>query len=78
MRNEEAAFYTARSRFNELVRAQEQHTHEAAGLFYYLNRTCFNGLCRFNSKNEFNVPFGSYKKINYTRDFTSYTATLAQ
>lgn len=78
MLNEEAAFYVARSRFNELIRAQQHRTKEAAGLFYYLNRTCFNGLCRFNSKNEFNVPFGRYKKINYTRDFTHYATTLAQ
>ncbi|WP_310397320.1 Dam family site-specific DNA-(adenine-N6)-methyltransferase [Hymenobacter sp.] len=76
MLNEEAAFYAARARFNELVRAGQLNSKEAAGLFYYLNRTCFNGLCRFNSKNEFNVPFGRYKKINYTRDFTHYTNTL--
>lgn len=76
MLNEEAAFYAARARFNDLVRQGAQHSAEAAGLFYYLNRTCFNGLCRFNSKNEFNVPFGRYKKINYTQDFTPYVAPL--
>lgn len=74
--NEEAAFYAARARFNDLVREGEQHSEEAAGLFYYLNRTCFNGLCRFNSKNEFNVPFGRYKQINYTQDFKHYSSTL--
>lgn len=33
-----------------------------AGLFLYLNRHGFNGLCRYNQKGEFNVPFGKYKK----------------
>ena len=68
--------FTRPARFNELVR-QQQHSPEAATLFYYLNRTCFNGLCRFNKKNEFNVPFGRYKTINYTRDFTRYQPQLA-
>ena len=75
-RNEETLFYKQRERFNELIKKQRADTPEAAQLFYYLNRTCFNGLCRFNRSGEFNVPFGTYETINYVVDFGQYRETL--
>jgi len=65
-------FYAHRARFNELITNGGAKTEEAAQLFYYLNRTCFNGLCRFNRSGEFNVPFGQYKVVNYASDFGAY------
>jgi DNA adenine methylase len=76
MENEEAQFYAHRERFNESLRTGKEETSEAAALFYYLNRTGFNGLCRFNRAGEFNVPFGRYAQINYTRDFSPYASVL--
>lgn len=76
MLNDESFFYESRKRFNDLVLTGPEKRKEAAELFYYLNRTCFNGLCRFNSKGEFNVPFGKYKNINYVSDFSNYSKTF--
>jgi DNA adenine methylase len=72
MRNNAQLFYRYRERFNRLIRNGKAHTQEGAQLFYYLNRTCFNGLCRFNKGGDFNVPFGTYKTINYATDFAHY------
>ncbi len=72
LENDEALYYKHRERFNRLIEEGQEDTREAAELFYYLNRTGYNGLCRFNRKGRFNVPFGRYKKINYTRDFRFY------
>src|SRR6266568_2389354 len=72
MENDERLFYRHRERFNALVAGGQGASCEAAALFYYLNRTGFNGLCRFNRSGEFNVPFGRYSRIGYTHDFTAY------
>jgi len=69
-------YYRCRKRFNQLILTGQANSEEAAKLFYFMNRTGYNGLCRFNSKNQFNVPFGRYKTINYTNDFRHYTTVL--
>jgi DNA adenine methylase len=55
--NTEQAFYALRDEFNNCT-----DTKRRAALFVYLNRHCFNGLCRYNAKGQFNVPFGRYSK----------------
>lgn len=59
-------FYQQRLKFNQNVTEINLEKFsklwiEQAGLLIFLNRTCFNGLFRVNSKGEFNVPFGDYK-----------------
>jgi DNA adenine methylase len=76
MHNDREFYYQMRDRFNRLTTEGRSQTSEAAQLFYYLNRTAFNGLCRFNNSGGFNVPFGKYKTINYLTNFSDYQAPL--
>jgi|GEM_PF-5279735 len=76
MANDAQLFYAHRDRFNRMIKQGKIQTQPAAQLFYFLNRTCFNGLCRFNQSGEFNVPFGSYKKINYVSVSTNTENSL--
>ena len=80
MVNLKRPYYRARDEFNELLATGRGNTARAAELFYYLNRTGYNGLCRFNRRGVFNVPFGRYKTINYftTKDFRPYVATFRE
>ena len=76
MRNDEQLFYRHRDRFNDFVSTGDFKTVEAAQLFYYLNRTCFNGLCRFNKSGAFNTPFGRHKTINYATGFSALRTVI--
>lgn len=77
MRYDRDCYYAYRDEFNRLIREGQRDSQRAAALFYYLNRSGYNGLCRFNRKDEFNVPFGRYSKVTYKEDFSDYTAALA-
>lgn len=61
--NQKKFYIKKRNRFNYLkVNGNKKVNIEKAVLFIFLNKTCFNGLFRVNSKGLFNVPKGSYKK----------------
>ena len=71
--NTESYYYTKRQEFN-----QSTDVFQRAVLFLYLNRFGFNGLCRYNSKNEFNVPFGAYKTHYFPEEELRFFAAKAQ
>ena len=54
--NDEAYFYKMRAIDSRCLSEVER-----AARLIFLNKTCFNGLYRVNSKGQFNVPFGFYK-----------------
>ncbi|XHO00249.1 Dam family site-specific DNA-(adenine-N6)-methyltransferase [Qipengyuania sp. DSG2-2] len=54
--NNRNSFEYLRDEFNSI-----QPSIRKSAIFIYLNRHCFNGLCRYNRKGKFNVPFGRYK-----------------
>ena len=67
--NDKEVYHRNRDEFNKLndefdklldLRYDTDLLMKRAALFLYLNRHCFNGLCRYNSKDEFNVSFGQY------------------
>lgn len=55
----ESYFYAMRNRWND--RSVRRSEVERAAAFIYLNKTCYNGLWRVNSKGLFNVPVGRYE-----------------
>jgi DNA adenine methylase len=75
--NERDTYFAYREHFNQLIRAGQHDTKAAAELFYYLNRTGYNGLCRFNRQGLFNVPFGRHNRIGYITDFAAYMPVMS-
>ena len=73
--NIQEKFYELRDEYNNSTNKDVR-----ACLFLYLNRHCFNVLCRYNKSGKFNVPFGRYsspyfpeKEIN---EFAAYTTNF--
>ena len=56
----EALYYLLRDMYNGII----EKKYLDATLYYFINKTSYSGMLRFNSKGEFNVPFGRYKNFN--------------
>ncbi|QRG79433.1 adenine-specific DNA-methyltransferase [Citrobacter sp. R56] len=71
--NQAEVYYQFREEFNAC-----QDPFRRAVLFLYLNRFGYNGLCRYNLRGEFNVPFGRYKKPYFPEAELYHFAEKAQ
>lgn len=58
-KNEEL-YYRLRAMFNGTIEKE----YSDALLYYYINKTAYSGMIRYNAKGEFNVPFGRYQRLN--------------
>ena len=71
--NEAEFYYARRFEFNRCTDPWRRGV-----LFLYLNRHCYNGLCRYNLSGEFNVPFGRYRKPYFPQDEIYWFSERAQ
>lgn len=69
----EDMYYHLRSQYNGL----EPAMFSDASLYYYINKTAYSGMIRYNANGEFNVPYGRYPRIN-TENVTSEHSRLLQ
>ncbi|WP_207627215.1 DNA adenine methylase [Photorhabdus tasmaniensis] len=75
--NDEHGFYLLRDKFNSALPKCRSSLIRAVW-FLYLNRHCFNGLCRYNKSGHFNTPFGKYKSVYFPENEIRAFAEKAQ
>ncbi|MDP8052768.1 Dam family site-specific DNA-(adenine-N6)-methyltransferase [Pasteurella atlantica] len=71
--NSKTFYYECRNEFN-----LSTDPFRRSVLFLYLNRFGFNGLCRYNNKHKYNVPFGDYKSHYFPEKELHFFSQKAQ
>ena len=70
--NNEALYYLLRDMFNNKIRKE----YSDALLYYFINKTAYSGMIRYNSDGEFNVPYGRYKHLSSQQVSFSHSQLL--
>lgn len=68
----EALYYRLRDMFNGKIEPE----YSKGLLYFFLNKTAYSGMIRYNSKGEFNVPYGRYKHLSTSQITLSYSRLL--
>lgn len=69
----EALYYSIRDMYNGKIPPE----YMQGVLYYFINKTAYSGMIRYNSSGDYNVPFGRYPNLN-TRIITEEHSTLLQ
>lgn len=69
-RNNKEYYYKIRELDRDAEKYRQLSNMQKAARTIYLNKTCYNGLFRVNSKGQFNVPYGRYKKPDIVNETT--------
>jgi DNA adenine methylase len=56
----ESLYYQIRDMFNDLT----EKKYSDASLYFFINKTAYSGMIRYNARGEFNVPYGRYSNLN--------------
>lgn len=69
----EALYYQIRDMFNDLT----EKKYSDALLYFFINKTAYSGMIRYNAKGEFNVPYGRYANLNTSLVTKAHSKLLA-
>ena len=70
----EALYYHIRDMYNGIIPSK----YSDAFLYYFINKTAYSGMIRFNAKGEFNVPYGRYKNFCIDKITKKHSELLAR
>lgn len=68
----EGLYYEIRDMFNGIIPAR----YSPATIYYFINKTAYSGMIRYNARGEYNVPFGRYKNFNTNLVTTEHSHLL--